>query len=95
MLPEQNQERAFVGPKAFLLAELGSIKILLVWSELVRKKIVSKRVQDSGRSFWWNDLKDLLNINDCYVAGQFLNAPFLHMLYHFFEMLLSFMLIDS
>lgn len=95
MLPEQNQERTFVGPKAFLLAELGSIKILLVWSELVRKKIVSKRAQDSGHSFWWNHLTDLLNINDCYVAGQFLNAPFLHMLYHFFEMLLSLMLIGS
>lgn len=33
--------------------------------------------------FWWNHLKDLLNINDCYVAGLFLYDLFLHMLYHF------------
>lgn len=46
---EQDQETASVDPEAVLLADLGYIKILQVWSELGKKK-VSKRAQDSGDS---------------------------------------------
>lgn len=49
-----------------------------------------KNSQQEDPRFWWfwgNHLKDLLNINDDYAAGQFLNAQFLHMLYQFFSSL--------
>lgn len=49
LTPEQDQETASVDPEAVLLADLGYIKILQVWSELGKKK-VSKRAQDSGDS---------------------------------------------
>lgn len=49
LTPEQDQETASVDPEAVLLADLGYIKILQVWSELGEKK-VSKRAQDSGDS---------------------------------------------